>query len=272
MINCKMKTKGLYMKILVTNDDGVFTDGLQALVKELKKIAPVVVVAPDREQSAIGTAVTLHQPLRVRRVRPLVPEVDTYSVEGTPSDCVILALSTLVEDKIGVVVSGINQGANLGDDVFISGTVAAALQGYFRGLHALAVSIEADSHYLDAAAGLATLLVKWLDSGAVPNNVFLNVNLPDLPLAEIRGVRITRLASQTHIDTAREGNDGKRRYYWLERHRTDKSTDNQTDMWAIGQGYISITPLHTDLFNRSAPAIPNNLSSDLLQGLRQHQR
>ena len=260
------------MKILVTNDDGVFTDGLQALVKELKKIAPVVVVAPDREQSAIGTAVTLHQPLRVRRVRPLVPEVDTYSVEGTPSDCVILALSTLVEDKIGVVVSGINQGANLGDDVFISGTVAAALQGYFRGLHALAISVEAGSHYLDTAAGLATLLVKWLDSSAVPNNVFLNVNLPDLTLAEIRGVRITRLASQTHIDTAREGNDGKWRYYWLERHRTDKSTDNQTDMWAIGQGYISITPLHTDLFNRSAPAIPGNLSSDLLQKLRQHQR
>ena len=257
------------MKILVTNDDGVFTDGLQALVKELKKIAHVVVVAPDREQSAIGTAVTLHQPLRVHRVRPVVPEVDTYSVEGTPSDCVILALSTLIEDKIGMVVSGINQGANLGDDVFISGTVAAALQGYFRGLHALAISVEAvGSRYLDTAAGLATLLVKWLNSGAMTDNVFLNVNLPDLPLAEIRGVKFTRLASQTHIDTAREGNDGKRKYYWLVRHRADKSTESQTDMWAIGQGYVSITPLHAHLFNRPAPAIPGNLSSDLLQGLR----
>ena len=261
------------MTILVTNDDGVFTDGLQALVKELKKIAHVVVVAPDREQSAIGTAVTLHQPLRVRRVRPVVPDVDTYSVEGTPSDCVILALSTLVEDNISMVVSGINQGANLGDDVFISGTVAAALQGYFRGLHALAISVEAvGSHCLDTAAGLAALLVKWLDSSVVPNNAFLNVNVPDLPLAEIRGVKITRLASQTHIDTAREGNDGKGKYYWLVRHRTDKSTDNQTDVWAIGQGYISVTPLHADLFNRSAPAIPGNLSSDLFQRLRQHQR
>jgi len=256
------------MKILVTNDDGVFTDGLKALVRELNKIADVVVVAPDREQSAIGTAVTLRQPLRARRVRPVIPEVDTYSVEGTPSDCVILALSTLVEDRIGMVVSGINQGANLGDDVFISGTVAAALQGYFRGLHALAISVEAsDGYYLDAAARLATLLVKWLDSSAVPSSVFLNVNLPDLPLAEIKGVRVTRLASQTHIDTAREGNDGKQKYYWLVRHRADKSTDDETDVGAIGQGYVSVTPLHTDLFNRSAPAIPGSLSSDLLRGL-----
>ncbi|MBA7654369.1 5'/3'-nucleotidase SurE [subsurface metagenome] len=260
------------MTILVTNDDGILAEGLRVLANELKKIAHVVVVAPDREQSAIGTAVTLRQPLRVHRVRPVVPEVDTYSVEGTPSDCVILALSTLVEDKIGMVISGINQGANLGDDVFISGTVAAALQGYFRGLHALAISVEAvSSHYLDTAAGLATLLVKWLDSSAVANNVFLNVNLPDLPLAEIREIKVTRLASQTHIDTAREGNDGKGKYYWLVRHRADKSTDNQTDMWAIGQGYISITPLHVDLFNRSAPVISGNLSSDLLQGLRQNQ-
>ena len=180
------------MTILVTNDDGVFTDGLQTLVRELKKITPVVVVAPDREQSAIGTAVTLLQPLRVRRVRPVVPEVDTYSVEGTPSDCVILALSTLIEDKIGMVISGINQGANLGDDVFISGTVAAALQGYFRGLHAIAISTAAvNSHCLDTAAKLATLLVKWLDSGAGPNKVLrdgfpacLDVGRQRKPLAE----------------------------------------------------------------------------------------
>ncbi len=259
------------MAILVTNDDGVFTDGLLALVKELTKIGRVVVVAPDREQSAIGTAVTLHHPLRVHRIRPVVPEVDTYSVEGTPSDCVILALSTLVEDKIDMVVSGINQGANLGDDVFISGTVAAALQGYFRSLHALAISTEArDSHYLSTAARLAARLVKWLHSNAMPGKVFLNVNLPDLPPAEVRGIKVTRLASATHIDTVREGNDGKRKYYWLVRHRIDKSTDNQTDVWAIEQGYISVTPLHADLFNRSAPVIPPSLSSDLFQDLQGH--
>jgi 5'-nucleotidase len=169
-----------------------------------------------------------------------------------------------------MVISGINQGANLGDDVFISGTVAAALQGYFRGLHAMAISIEAvDGHYLDNAARLAALLVKWLKSSVTPDRAFLNVNLPDRPLAEIKEAKITRLASETHIDTAREGNDGKRRYYWLVRQRTDKSNDNQTDVWAIGRGYISITPLHTNLFNRSALNIPHNLGSDLLQGLRE---
>ena len=122
------------MRVLVTNDDGIFAPGLWILVKELKSIARVVVVAPDREQSAIGTAVTLRQPLRVQRVSPLVPGVETYSVEGTPGDSVILALGKLIKSRVDLVISGINQGPNLGDDVLISGTVAAALQGYLRGL------------------------------------------------------------------------------------------------------------------------------------------
>ncbi len=257
------------MTILVTNDDGIFAEGLWVLVKELKNIAQVVVVAPDREQSAIGTAVTLRQPLRVYRVRPLVPEVDTYSVEGTPSDCVILALGMLVRNKVNMVVSGINQGVNLGDDVLISGTVAAALQGYLRGLPALAISVEAvDSYYLDTAARSAALLAKWIDSKALTDKIFLNVNLPNLPLAKIRGVKITRLASGTHTDAVAEGNDGKRKYYWLVRHKTDNAADNQTDVWAVEQGNISITPLHADLLNRSTPTIPVNLCSDLLQGLQ----
>ncbi len=257
------------MRILVTNDDGIFADGLWVLVKELQNIAQVIVVAPDREQSAIGTAVTLYQPLRVRRVKPSVPEVDTYSVQGTPSDCVILALSKLVGNGVDMVVAGINQGANLGDDVLISGTVAAALQGYLRGLHALAISAEAvDSHYLDTAARLAALLAKWTNANASPNNVFLNVNLPNLPLAEINGVNITRLASGTHTDAAEEGNDGKGKYYWLVRHKADNTADYETDVWAIEQGNISLTPLPAELLNRSAPVIPGNLGSDLLQELR----
>lgn len=121
------------MKILVTNDDGISSEGLWTLVKELKNIAQVIVTAPDREQSAIGTAVTLHQPLRVKRVRPMVPEVETYSIEGTPADSVILALSKLIKDRVDLVVSGINQGLNLGNDVPISGTVGSALQGYLHG-------------------------------------------------------------------------------------------------------------------------------------------
>jgi len=144
------------MKILVTNDDGILAEELGMLVKELKNIAQIVVVAPDREQSAIGTAVTLHQPLRVQKVRPMVPGVETYSVEGTPADSVILALSRLIKDKVDLVVSGINQGLNLGNDVPISGTVGAALQGYLHGFPAFAISVErGDSLYLDTAAKLA---------------------------------------------------------------------------------------------------------------------
>ena len=176
------------MRVLVTNDDGISAPGLWTLVNELRNIAQVVVVAPDREQSAIGTAVTLRQPLRILRAKPIVPEVETYSVEGTPADSVILALGKLVTDKVDLVVSGINQGPNLGDDVLISGTVGAALQGYLRGLPALAISTEAvDSPYLNTAANLAALLASKINSDVLSPRVFLNVNLPNLPLAEIRG-------------------------------------------------------------------------------------
>ncbi len=257
------------MKILVTNDDGIFAQGLWILVKELKNIARVVVVAPDREQSATGTAVTLHQPLRVQRVRPLVPEVETYSVEGTPADSVILALGKLVTNKIDLVISGINQGPNLGDDVLISGTVGAALQGYLHGFPALAISIAAvDSLYLDNAAKLAALLAKKIDSSALPTNILLNVNLPNLPLAKIEGVKITQLASRSHTDTVEERHDGKRKYYWLVRQGINKDRDERTDIWAIEHGNISITPLHTNLSNKSSPPITDNFCSDLFQELQ----
>jgi len=257
------------MKILVTNDDGIFAEGLWMLVKELTNIAQVVVVAPDMERSAIGTAVTLRQPLRVQRVRPMVPGVDTYSVEGTPADSVILALGKLIKNKIDLVVSGINQGPNLGNDVLISGTVGAALQGYLRGFPALAISVKtADSLYLDNAARLAALLAKKIDSHALPTNIFLNVNLPNLPLAKINGVKITRLAGESHIDTVEEGHDGKQAYYWLVRHQINKDADRKTDVGAIEQGNISITPLHTSLSNRSLPHITDSLCSELFQELQ----
>ena len=135
------------MKILVTNDDGIFADGLIALVKELKRIAEVVVVAPDRELSAMGTTVSLHQPVRARKTTPVADGVESYAVEGTPADCVILALGKLVRDEIGLIISGINRGANLGDDVLISGTVGAALEGSFlNAQHAPALVVRVDDH------------------------------------------------------------------------------------------------------------------------------
>ena len=257
------------MRILVTNDDGIFAEGLWALVKGLKSIAQVIVVAPIKEQSAVGTAVTLSQPLRVQKVSLMVPEVETYSVEGTPSDCVILALEKLIENKVDLVVSGINHGLNLGDDALISGTVSAALQGYLRGYPALAISTAAvDGLQLDNAAKLATLLAERVVSMVLSADILLNINLPDLPLAEIKGVQITQLASKSHIDTVAEGNDGRRQYYWLVRQKMDRVADNQTDIWAVERGDISITPLHTSWLNRLAPAIPDNLFAHLLYELR----
>ena len=257
------------MKILVTNDDGIFAQGLWILVKELKNIAQVVVVAPDREQSATGTAVTLRQPLRVRKVSPLMPEVEAYSVEGTPSDSVILALGKLVKNKIGLVISGINQGSNLGDDVLISGTVGAALQGYLHGFPALAISVAAaDSLHLDNAAKLAALLAKKIVSSILPTNILLNVNLPNLPLAKIKEIKITHLANRSHTNTVEEGHDGRREYYWLVRQGINKDRDEKTDIWAIEQGNISITSLHANLSNKSLSPITDSFCSDLFQELQ----
>ena len=259
------------MEILITNDDGIFAPGLWRLARELKQIARVVVVAPDREQSGSGTAVSLRQPLRVQKVRPLVPEIETHSVEGTPTDSVILALGKLLKNKIDLVVSGINSGPNLGDDVLISGTVGAALMGYRHGFPALAISIASlDSHYLDNAARLATLLAKRIADSSLPRNIFLNVNLPSLPLEKIKGVKITRLASKSHIDTVEEGHDGRKAYYWLVRQKINKNVDKNTDIWAIEQGNISITLLHSELLNQPSPLIPDSLCSDLLQELQEN--
>lgn len=261
------------MKILVVNDDGIFAEGLWALVKELKNIARVTVVAPDREQSAAGTAVTLWQPLRVRKVNPIVPEVETYAVEGTPSDSVMLALNNLVKDKVDLVISGINQGLNLGDDVYISGTVAAALQGYLHGLPSMAISssTRGNNLYLETAAKLAALLAPRITSGSLPPDLFLNINLPNSPLAEIGQAKITRLANESHLNTVEEGHDGKRKYYWLVRQRQNQNTDKKTDIWAIEHGNISITPLFPDL-SRKLSATLANLCSELFQELKNTHR
>lgn len=252
------------MKILVTNDDGILAQGLWTLVRELRNIGEVVVCAPDREQSAVGTGVTLRQPLRIHKVAPPIPGVETYSVEGTPGDSVILALEKLVTD-IDLVISGINHGLNLGDDVLISGTVGAALQGYLRGLPAIAISLaDAKTPYLDNAARLAALLSRRIHSNNLPTNVFLNVNLPSLELGQISGISITRLARNTHIDKVDEGHDGRRPYYWLVRRKAGDSPDESTDIGAIAKGRVSITALSTNLVTKPPPSVLNRLCADII--------
>ena len=256
------------MKILVTNDDGIYAQGLWALAAELRRVGEVIVVAPDREQSAISTAVTLHQPLRLNEVRPLVNGVKAYKVEGTPADSVILALGLIAKNEVGMVFSGINEGANLGDDVLLSGTVGAALQAYFHGLPSIALSVEIEGNiHLEVAAKLGSLLANKVLSGVLPRELLLNVNLPNLPLDEIKGIEFTQLARRSYAERIQSGYNGKRDYYWIVRGEPRWDKQEGTDAWALKEGRISITPLRGELSTATIPSV-KGLCSALFQELR----
>jgi 5'-nucleotidase len=249
------------MKILVTNDDGVRAEGLWTLVRELVKIANVVVVAPDGERSAIGTAVTLFQPLHAVEAESPVAGVKAWAIDGSPSDCVILALGNLIKDKVDIVVSGINPNLNVGEDVYISGTVGAALQGYFRGLPALAVSAPPGSLIGNASAALVAAMLAERMAGHTPR-IFINLNVPDRPLSAVTGLKITRLARSSHINTVEEGNDGNRKQYQMVRSRLTNTGDN-TDIQAIEQGHISITALYASLLDKPPQRLLHRLCHEI---------
>jgi 5'-nucleotidase len=247
------------LKILVSNDDGVYSEGLWTLVKELTKIAEVSVVAPDRDQSGSGTSVTLRHPLRMIDIKSQVDGVAAYSVEGTPADSVILALRLISKEGVDLVVSGINEGPNLGDDAYISGTVGAALQGFFYGVPALAFSIAAfgDLHF-DVAAKLARIMVSELVDKGLPGRMLLNVNLPNLPQEKLEGIEITRLGQRKYVDRIEPGHDGKRQYHWIMRGKSEWKSVSGTDIWALEQNKISVTPLFGN---------PNGSSRELLKSV-----
>jgi 5'-nucleotidase len=258
------------LTILVTNDDGIHARGLRALVEALKEVGEVVVVAPDREQSAVGTSVTLHQPLRAKEIKPLVEGVKTYSVEGTPGDCVILGLGYLIEDEVSLVAAGINEGANLGDDVLISGTVAAAFQGHLNGMPSIAISVGAlEDIHTEPAARLAALLARRIEAHPILKETLLNINLPNLPLDQIEGIEVTRLGRRSYRDVIQEGHDGKRTYYWIVRGKAQWQYEEGTDVWALSKHRISITPLHADLTNTLPLTSLKDLSKAILQELVQ---
>jgi 5'-nucleotidase len=259
------------VNILVSNDDGIYSEGIWALARQLSMIAAVTIIAPDREQSAVGTAVNLRKPLRVQKITPLHPGIQAFSVEGTPSDSVIVGLAKIVREKIDLVVSGINQGSNLGEDVLISGTVGAALSGYLRGFPAMAVSCESkrwDEAYLRETGRFAAMLAQRAFNMGLPSNLFLNVNLPDLDIADIQGVRLTRLAHKSHVNTVEEGHDGKRSYFMLVREAVNHQVDSRSDIMASAQGFISITPLNLFLDDR----IPVRRLEVLIDGLMEEYR
>jgi len=257
------------LNILVTNDDGINSPGLWALVAELRKIGKVMVAAPDREQSGVGTSVTLHSPVRAWRIKGPMKGVTTYAVEGTPADSVILALGRLLRNKVDLVVSGINSGSNLGQDVLISGTVGAAFQGYVRGLPAMALSVGAlKKVQFEPAARLGARLALALTEGGFSSTCFLNVNLPNLPAGELHDIEVTRLAGRSYRDRIKTGFDGKRRYYWIVRDKPDPTVEEGTDVWAVNNKRVSVTPIHSDFTCADHAAVLKKLCPQLTEALK----
>jgi 5'-nucleotidase len=253
------------LHLLITNDDGIGAEGLWALAAELRRLGKVTVAAPARERSAIGTAVTLFEPLHADEYPAPVAGVTAYSIDGTPSDCVILALGALATDA-DIVVSGINRGTNVGEDVYISGTVGGASQGYFRGLPAMAVSASPGSPEGRAtAAAVAVRLAPEL--AAAPVRIFLNVNAPGRSLETITGVRLTRLARASHINTVNEVATGPRRQFRMVRSRLAETDQAGTDIEAIEAGAVSITALYTSLLDQPPQRILKRICADLSREL-----
>lgn len=232
------------MRILVSNDDGVYAPGIRALAQEMASIAEIVVVAPDRNRSGASNSLTLSRPLHVKQL-----ENGHYCVEGTPTDCVHLALTGFLEQNIDVVVSGINAGANLGDDILYSGTVAAAMEGRYLGLPAMAFSLVGETiHHYDTAAVIARQLVLRMRAEWLPAQTILNVNIPDLPLDKIKGIEITRLGTRHSAEpTIRTLDPRGRPIYWIGPPGIAADAGPGTDFYAINRGFVSITPLNLDM-------------------------
>lgn len=231
------------INVLVSNDDGASAPGIAALAKELKKDHQVTVVAPHKNRSGSSSALTLDRPIRCIQL-----DNGFYSVTGTPCDCVHLGSHRIMPQLPDIVIAGINRGANLGDDVMYSGTVAAAMEGRSMGFPAVAISLASREcvHY-DTAAQVMNKLLKGLKAFSLESNIILNVNVPDIPLAEIKGYRLTRLGCRHRADTIVPAEDPRGQpVYWLGPPSEPQDIGEETDFDAIAKGYVSITPLVVD--------------------------
>lgn len=236
------------MKILVTNDDGMHSRGLWAAAEALAEVGDVTVVAPDREQSGVGTSITIRRPIRLNRLprHRHLTNLAAYSLEGTPGDCVLVAIRSLMSEGIDLLVSGINEGANTGDNILVSGTVGAALQGYFHGIPAIALSVdEIRRPEVAGAARLAALLARGFAAGGFGREpILLNVNLPNLPIDRLKGAAVTQMAHRAFsLAVAREQDAKGHEVCRLTGQYESADPIEGTDVWAIRQGLISISPI-----------------------------
>jgi 5'-nucleotidase len=242
-------------KILVTNDDGVRSGGIKALAAALEPLGQVWIVAPTKEASAIGHALTLYHPLRVERLRDRV-----FAVDGTPTDCVNIAVTHVLKGKPDLIVSGINHGWNLGDDVTYSGTVSGALEGALLGIPGIAVSVQRvpDTPDFTASAHAAAVTARAVLERGMPKFTFLNVNVPSGPH---KGFRVTVQARRNHVTVVSERLDPRQRpYYWIEEGENEWEPHDRSDYQAVRDGYVSVTPLQPDMTAHEALAYVETLA------------
>ena len=230
------------MRILISNDDGYQADGIIQLANSLSEIAEVIVVAPSENKSAASSSLTIGKPLK-----PIQIKKNVYAIDATPSDCVHLALCEFIKESIDLVVTGINFGANLGDDVIYSGTVAGAIEGRFLGLPSIAMSLASwECKHFDTAGDVAKLLVAQIDKAPLAYNTIINVNVPDVPMSEIKGIKSTRLGnrhkSEPSIQDLKDPS-----LYWIGENGKEADNGEGTDFHAVSNKFVSVTPLQIDL-------------------------
>ncbi|TGA70662.1 5'/3'-nucleotidase SurE [Aliivibrio fischeri] len=238
-----METRVKKLRILLSNDDGVFAEGINTLARVLADIADITIVAPDRNRSGASNSLTLESPLRVRQI-----DEHIHSVQGTPTDCVHFALNELMKDNLpDLIIAGINHGANLGDDTLYSGTVAAATEGHFLGLPAIAISLAGREHF-DTAAQVALKIVNNHLVSPLTTQKVLNVNVPDCEYEQLTGWEVTRLGARHHAESMIKDTDPRgETIYWLGPPGKKQDAGEGTDFFAVKQHRVSITPLQVDL-------------------------
>ncbi|MGI6584348.1 MAG: 5'/3'-nucleotidase SurE [Lutisporaceae bacterium] len=243
------------MNILISNDDGIYSYGLYELAKRAKEFGKVAVVAPDKEQSAIGHAITMHQPLRCGKIELRDLNIDAWWVNGTPADCVKLGVETLLPERPDLVISGINDGENLGTDIIYSGTVSAAIEGSLFSIPSIALSYagKCSTDFAVAAEAAVQVIRQVLDNGKI-DNMLLNVNIPEADRIElIKGIKITRLGVKRYRNSFEKRKDPRgNSYYWLAGELIQDEMGEETDIYAIRKGYVSLTPIHIDLTSYEA--------------------
>ncbi|MBI3976115.1 MAG: 5'/3'-nucleotidase SurE [Armatimonadetes bacterium] len=237
------------MSVLVTNDDGIQAPGMHALARALAAAIPVAVVAPEHERSATGHAITLHKPLRAVRAKIPGLDIPAWATNGTPADCIVLGVLDLLPERPEVVVSGINVGPNIGGDLTYSGTVSGAMEGAIMGIPSMAVSVASfEVVTFDVAAAAAVRLVEIVRRFGLPPDTLLNVNVPNVTLAELKGIAVTRQGQRRYLNRLDKRQDPRgRTYYWMGGEEDPMPDAEGTDAWALRRGMISVTPIQMNM-------------------------